>query len=106
MSQKIVNQFECVGFDRDEFASEKCVCGKEELKWLYYMKNKKKINEEYALSTFIVGSSCINTFYKSRFNSFAFFPNIIVFCYKKSQGAGGRRKKNLKKNSKWQTQKK
>merc|ERR1711935_1291399 len=51
---------------RDEFASEKCVCGKEELKWLYYMKNKKKINEEYALSTFIVGSSCINTFYKSR----------------------------------------
>jgi len=64
--KKIVNQFECVGFDRDEFASEKCVCGKEELKWLYYMKNKKKINEEYALSTFIVGSSCINTFYKSR----------------------------------------
>jgi len=64
--KKIVNQFECVGFDRDEFATEKCVCGKEELKWLYYMKNKKKINEEYALSTFIVGSSCINTFYKSR----------------------------------------
>ena len=73
LSQKIVNQFECVGFDRDEFATEKCVCGKEELKWLYYMKNKKKINEEYALSTFIVGSSCINTFYKSRSSSFAFF---------------------------------
>ena len=81
LSQKIVNQFECVGFDRDEFASEKCVCGKEELKWLYYMKNKKKINEEYALSTFIVGSSCINTFYKSRFNSFAFFPKTMyVLC--------------------------
>merc|ERR1712223_39434 len=64
--KEVINQFECVGYDRDESASEKCVCGKQELVWLHYMKNKKKVDEEYALSTFIVGSVCINTFYKSR----------------------------------------
>ena len=53
--KEVINQFECVGYDRDESASEKCVCGKQELVWLHYMKNKKKVDEEYALSTFIGG---------------------------------------------------
>ena len=34
------------------------------------MKNKKKVGIDHALSTFIVGSVCINTFYKSRSSPF------------------------------------
>ena len=68
--KQIIKEFECVGYDKDEYASEKCVCGKKELVWLYYMKNKKKVGIDHALSTFIVGSVCINTFYKSRSSPF------------------------------------
>ena len=36
---EIVKEFECIEMDIDEDKSEYCVCGKEELKYLYYMKN-------------------------------------------------------------------
>ena len=70
--EEIIKEFISVGFDTDDSKSEECVCGKRELKYLYYMKNlkMKKLTDEgkldlvdYATNTFIVGSKCINTFY-------------------------------------------
>ena len=56
----IIDQFEIVGSDVDESRSESCVCGKDQLKYLYYIKNKKlRENEddfvEYATTTLIIG---------------------------------------------------
>ena len=70
---QIIEHFECIQFDREESACEKCICGKTELVNLFYMRNKtlKKSYEdeddiEYFLSTFIVGSECISNWYKKR----------------------------------------
>ena len=57
----IIEQFEIVGSDVDESRSESCVCGKDQLKYLYYIKNKKlRENEddfvEYATTTLIIGN--------------------------------------------------
>ena len=56
----IIDQFEIVGSDVDESRSENCVCGKDRLKYLYFIKNKKlRENEEdiveYATTTLIIG---------------------------------------------------
>ncbi len=70
-----INEFVMDGFDIDEERSEQCICGKEELKYLFYMKNRVMLQQvedgdrdlsDYALSTFIVGSKCIITFFKAK----------------------------------------
>ena len=56
---EIIKEFEIEYYDIDRSASERCVCGKEHLVHLYYMKNRKKRFEsdliDYATTTCIVG---------------------------------------------------
>ena len=70
---EIIKEFEVVDYDRDEGRMEKCVCGKEELVHLFYLKNRKKKLEsdliDYATSTCIVGSECVTTFNRVKHKS-------------------------------------
>ena len=66
---ELIEQFEPDGSDYDPTRSESCVCGKEGLVHLFFIKNKlwREINIiEYATKTIIIGSECINHWYKKK----------------------------------------
>ena len=66
---ELIEQFEPDGSDYDPTRSESCVCGKEGLVHLFFIKNKlwKEIDIiEYATKTIIIGSECINHWYKKK----------------------------------------
>ena len=76
--QEVIAQFEIEGTDTDTSASEQCICGKNGLVNLAYVKNKKlkemmnkatgkkkeNLMIEYATNTHIIGSKCIDHWYK------------------------------------------
>ena len=70
---EIIKEFELDEYDYDQSKLENCVCGKNELVHLYYMKNRKKKLEsdliDWATSTCIVGSECITTFNRVKHKS-------------------------------------
>jgi len=55
--ERAVQEWEIIDCEIDETLSESCVCGKENLKYLFTIKNVRNANELYP-----IGSTCINKF--------------------------------------------
>ena len=64
---EIIMEFEWIGSDTDSSQKESCICGKQKIVYLFYLRNLKKEDLiDRATSTVIVGSECINTFNKAK----------------------------------------
>lgn len=61
--QEAVTEWEIYDCEEDESCSEECICGKENIKYLYTIRNVINGNE-----LFPIGSSCIKRFNRNDFN--------------------------------------
>ena len=55
--ESAVLEWDIVDCEEDEFREESCICGKENLRYLFTIRNRRNQNE-----LFPIGSSCINKF--------------------------------------------
>ena len=69
--EEIIDLFVPAGSDIDYDCESECICGKQGIKWIYYIKFKKSKQSDlitYATTNIIVGSECIQHWWKSQRN--------------------------------------